>query len=206
METQNDRPTAGYGSLILSLAVVVAFLGANPFADAVGFPREDDHRSGMPVTLRVVCGAVVFFATYSFLRVLVGHVRVVARGLGATGAKPDRGLSLASLICGTLCLLAALIVQVYAATHPSGVRMSPTMTLNGGMPGGSLNMEAHSEVSLSMTLVSVLTFLVGAGLLAFGAWGSLKQAPAPAVVSPTLPGSVAKPDGWGEATIDATRG
>lgn len=201
MDAKTDNPAGGYGALVVSLAIVVAFLGANPFADAVGFPGRDYHDTPMPAFLRAVCGAVVFFATYSFLRFLVGHVRAVVRQLGATAAKPDRWLSLAGLICGTLCLLAALFVQVYAATHPVGVRVAPTMTFNGGMPGGSMNMEAHSEGSLALTLVSVLTFLFGAGLLAFGIWGSLKHAPG----QPVLPGSVAKPDGWGEAAIDAAR-
>jgi hypothetical protein len=58
-------------------------------------------------------------------------------------------------------------------------------------------MEARGQASLALNLVSLLTFLAGAGLLAFGVWGSLKPAAAHE--------SVAKPEGWGEPMIDAAR-
>ena len=201
MDTKTERSTIGYSGLIASLALVVAFLGANPFADAVGIPREDVHRTSTPIILRFVCGLVVLYATFSVLRFLVGHVRAAVRGLVGSEARPDRGLTLAILICGTLCVLAALYVQIYASAHPNGGRVGPTMSFNAGGPGGSLNMEAHPEGSLALNLLSVLTFLAGAGLLAFGIWGSLKRPSNP----PALPASLANPEGWGEATIDAAR-
>jgi hypothetical protein len=198
METKTEKPTAGYGGLIVSLAVAVAFLGANPFADAVGIPSEDRNHSPMPLMMRVVCGSVVFYATFSVLRFLVDHVRAVVRGLGASAARPDRRFAQASFACGIICILATLFVQVYAASRPASAKMAPTMTFNGGSSGGSFNMEAHSGDSLALNLVSGLTFLAGAGLLAFGLWGGLKP-------TPTVSGHVAKPEGWGEATIDAAR-
>ncbi len=198
MEAKNDSPMARYRPLIVSMSLVIAFLAANPFADAAGFPREDPGRGPMPAMLRVAAGFVVFFASCALLGTLIGMVRSVVDRLGST-ARPDWRLALASTICGTVCLLAALFVQVYAATHPTGVSISPTMTFNAGpgAPSGAFNMEARGQASLALNLVSLLTFLAGAGLLAFGIWGSLKPA-APHE-------SVAKPEGWGEPMIDAAR-
>ena len=198
MEAKNVSPTAGHKGLVVSLSVVVAFLGANPFADAVGFPREDMHGTSIPIMLRIVCGVVVFFASCSFLGFLIRLVRGLVERLGSAGARPDWRLALASIVCGTVCLLAAL-QGVFSATQSAGVSMAPTMTFNAGpgMPGGAFNIEARGRSSLALTLVSLLTFLAGSGLLAFGIWGSLKPA------EPRE--SVAKPEGWGEPMIDAAR-
>jgi hypothetical protein len=65
------------------------------------------------------------------------------------------------------------------------------------MPQGSFHMVAGSRSSPALTLVGLLTFLAGVGLLAFGVWGSLKPA--------AIPAPPAKPDGWGEPMIDAAR-
>jgi hypothetical protein len=200
MEPKLDRPRPGYRALVISMSLVVAFLAANPFADAVGLPQLDD-RTPMPAMFRIIGGVVIFFAARAFLDFLIGLARDVVSRLGSSAARPDRWVALASIFCGTICLLAAL-QGAFAATQSGGVSVAPTMSFRAGpgIPGGSVNMEARGHASPALTLVSLLTFLAGAGLLAFGVWGSLK----PTATSPP-PASVAKPEGWGEPMIDAAR-
>ncbi len=147
---------------------------------------------------RIVGGIVIFFAASTFLGFLIGLTREVVARLGSSAAKPDRWIALASIICGTICLLAAL-QGAFATTQSGGVSVTPTMTFSAGPgnPGGSLNMQASRQNSSALTLVSLLTFLAGSGLLAFGVWGSLKPAP------PRDP--AAKPQGWAEPMLDAAR-
>jgi hypothetical protein len=199
METKGDMPKPGYRALVISTSIVIAFLGANPFADAVGFPRQDqDNGFPMAATMRIVCGIVVCFASLSFLNFLIRLVRDLVDRLGSSSARPDWRLALTSILCGTICLLAAL-QGAFAATQSAGVSVTPAMTFSAGPgnPGGSIDMEARNRAPIALTLVSLLTFLAGAGLLAFGVWGSLKPAASQA--------TAAKPEGWGEPMIDAAR-
>ncbi len=200
MEPKLDGPKSGQGALVISISLVIAFLAANPFADAVGLPPVDD-RTPLAAFFRVVGGGVVFFAVFTFLRFLIGLARDVVARLGSSSARPDRWVALASIVCGTICLLAAL-QGAFAATHGGSVSVAPTMTFTSGPanPGGSLNMQATSQTSPALTLISLLTFLAGTGLLAFGVWGSLKPA---TILAPIPP--AAKPEGWGEPMIDAAR-
>jgi hypothetical protein len=197
MEPKFDRPTSGYRALVISMSLVIAFLAANPFADAVGLPQLDD-RTPMPAMFRIIGGVVIFFAAKAFLEFLIRLARDVVGRLGSSAAKPDRRIVLASIVCGTVCLLAAL-QAIFAANYYLGGSVAPTMTFNTGtgMPQGSLNMVARGQSSPALTLISLLTFLAGAGLLAFGIWGILKPAPTREAVT--------KPEGWGEPMIDAAR-
>ena len=208
--------TSGYRMLIFVVSVVVGLLGANPFADAVGFPRlgPDHYNNEGAIAFRVLSGFVVFLLTAILMRSLVVQVRAAVARIGATPAKPDGKAALASLICGTLCVLGALWVQVYASTHPVGV--APALRLNGN-PGGmtfngnplGMDMSLNTQASPTLAFLSVGTFLVGAGLLAFGIWATLKpdrerpgvSAPAPA----PAPTAAVKPDGLGADLVDAAR-
>ncbi len=40
MDFKVDRPKSGYRALVVSMSLVIAFLAANPFADAVGLPQS----------------------------------------------------------------------------------------------------------------------------------------------------------------------
>jgi hypothetical protein len=200
MEPKLDGPKSAYRALVISMSLVIAFLAANPFADAVGLPQVDD-RTPMPAMFRIIGGVVLFFAASTFLGFLIGLARDAIGRLGSSSAKPDRWIALASIVCGTVCLLAA-VQATFAANYYLGGPAPPTMTFQTGpgMPQGSLNMAATGRSSPALTLVSLLTFLAGAGLLAFGIWGSLKPA---ATLAPTA--MVPKPEGWGEPMIDAAR-
>lgn len=126
MEPKVDRPKPGYRALVISMSLVIAFLGAGPFADAVGFPQPDD-RTPTPAMFRILGGVVIFFAATTFLEFLIGLIREVVARLGLSTAKPDRWIALASIICGTICLLAAL-QGAFAATQSGGVSVAPAMT------------------------------------------------------------------------------
>ena len=208
--------TSGYRMLILVVSVVVGLLGANPFADAVGFPPVGTgYTEEMHITYRVLSGFIVFLLAATFLRFLVVQVRAAVLRIGATPGKPDGKAALTSILCGTLCVLGALFVQVYAATHPVG--LAPTMTL-GGNPGGmtingnqvgmtapAIGVSMQGQTSPTLAILSVATFLVGTGLLAFGIWATLKPGRERIEVAAPAATSTFKPDGLGADLVDAAR-
>ena len=166
------RPGKGHALLAAALAVAVGFLGANAFADAAGFPApEDSNRDAGYVALRVLCGVVVFAVAFVVLAFVFREVRALAHSLARSPVRPAPPVALACVICGTACVLVALAVQVYAMRNPTVV----------AGPG----FRALVQTPIMVHLVTLMAFVLGAGLIGVGVWSSM----APRVTTPPTPPS-----------------
>jgi hypothetical protein len=165
------HPAAGAGrggqlGLAAALALAIGFLGANAFADAAGFPvPENPNRDSGYVFLRVLCGVVVFFVSFVVLAFLLRELRGLVHVLARSPDRPSAPVALASLLCGTACVIAALLVQLYSARNPT-VRIGP-------------GAQVAVQTPLMAHLVTVLAFLLGVGLIAIGIWSSMGRRSTP---------------------------
>jgi hypothetical protein len=163
----------GYLGLAAALALAVGFLGANAFADAAGFPtpRNPERDSGY-VALRVLCGVVVFVISFVVFVFVFRELRALVHTMARAPVRPAAPVALASLVCGTACVVAALAVQLYGMRNP----------VIGFGPGPQLAV----QTPLMAHLVTLMAFLLGVALIAVGIWSSMgRQSPPP---PPTLGG------------------
>jgi hypothetical protein len=174
-----SAPGRGHFAVAAALALAVGFLGANAFADAAGLPvPQDPSRDPGYVFLRVVCGIVVFVVTFVVLSVLFRELRALVHTLARTSLRPGLPIAMTCLICGTACVIAALAVQLYWMRNPAvGFGPRPYMSV---------------QTPLMAHIITLMTFLLGAGLIAVGIWSSMGQAPsipahANAAAPPPLP-------------------
>ena len=155
-----DSSDRGHIGLAAALALAVGFLGANAFADAAGFPvPRDANRDSGYVALRVLCGFVVFAVAWVVLSVAFRELHALARGLAASPTRPALPVAMACLICGTTCVIAALLVQLYGLRHPA-VAVGP-------------GFGASVRTPLMAHIVTLAAFLLGVALIAVGIWSSM---------------------------------
>jgi hypothetical protein len=172
------------GWLSFALAIAVGLVGANAFADAAGFPQYDMRESVGPFFARALAGLVLFFLTFTLVKYLFSLGARLVSLFGATGERPTLPVTMTILVCGTLCVLGALGLSLLDARSSANIA-TPTISLPGApnMPqmgdmriSGSLNVGGSSISALVRPLVTLLTLLVGAALLAVGVWSGLKPA------------------------------
>ncbi len=174
MDSSPTTPSVRYGGLVLALALAIAILGANAFADAAGFY---DHPWDKDPT-RLLCGIVLFFLSWMLLRFLFQLGTQIVWRLGQIRERPGLPIAITLLACGTLCVLGALLLAWHGET--GSLNMSPAMNLPGNMPGG--NMIPHFDVSMRTSgsllrpLAVCATLAIGVALLALGVWSSLTPA------------------------------
>ena len=166
IEYASPRPEATRGrphwGLSAALALALGFLGANAFADAAGFPRprENYHDEGY-VALRVLCGVVVFVVSWVVFAFAFRELVALTNAMARATVRPSPAIALASMVCGTACVIAALLVQLYGQRNPV-LSVGPGPQVAVGTP-----LMAH--------LVTVMAFLLGAGLIAVGIWSSMAR-------------------------------
>ena len=159
-----DNSGRGYIGLAGALAVAVGFLGANAFADAAGFPiPRDPNRDAGYVALRVVCGLVVFAVAWVVFSFAFRELHALAHGLARSQTRPAPPIAMTCLICGTACVIAALLVQLYGLRHPA-------VTVGPGF-GASVH------TPLMAHIVTLAAFLLGVALIAVGIWSSMGRGP-----------------------------
>lgn len=169
-----DSATAGRGymGVAAALAAAIGFLGANAFADAAGFPRpRNPNDDAGYVALRVLCGIVVFIISFVVLAHLFRELRALVGALSRSPDRPAAPIALASLVCGTACVIGALGVRLYALRHPA-VNLGPGPQVIVGTP-----LMAH--------IVTIMAFVVGVALSAIAIWSSMGRTSA--AVSIPLP-------------------
>lgn len=148
--------------LVFALAVAVAFLGANAFADAAGFPPiRDAGRDAHLVVLRILCGLVLFLVALVGIAALLRAGGSVIDALARTPDRPGPAVAMAALICGTICILATLVIQGFALRY-----VSPFAAFVN-------EVGAAGHTPLMLHLATIFTFLAGAALVAIGVWSSL---------------------------------
>ena len=156
----------GQKLLVLALAVSAAFLGANAFADATGFPPVGDmgDQAG-PIALRILCGLVVFLVSLAVLGALLRGFRTLAGVLARAADRPTLAPTLAMLIGGTACVIATPVIEVVATRSAA-----PRVTMDVGFGGG---VAVQSGIPIAVHLASLAALTVGVALVGIGVWSSL---------------------------------
>ena len=214
-------PARRYWLLTFAVALAAGFLGANPFADAVGLSHvtKPNEEEGL-VFLRIFCGLIVGLVVLGLIPFLGNQCRDVAAVLGRTTERPGPAVAVTLVICGTLCLLGSLVlawhvaslaqsasIQVQAPGMP-GFSAGPLSGTTGrsqapGMPGfpgpisGAASVNAGTQPPLLTQVLALLTFLAGLALISLGIWSSIKPAGtrvAAAVPAPPREGVLAASD------------
>jgi hypothetical protein len=167
----------------LAVAVAVGFLGASPFTMASGLIPGlglDFHSVG-PLT--TVSGVILFILTLALLGPVTRLVQKTLEALGRVEERPGPAVTLGMLGMGTLCAIAAMVVQYNAlGAQSSGLTMHV-----GNMPS---QVVVQSAGSFGLGVLSILTFLLGAAMIALGIWASLKPSstpPIPHAIKPKVP-------------------
>ncbi|HEY7116663.1 MAG TPA: hypothetical protein VH475_08760 [Tepidisphaeraceae bacterium] len=165
--------------LVFMIALVAAFLCADPFATAVGFPvasYQTANHDPMPVLLRILTGLVIFGLVAAAAAPVTRAARGVMDVLARTQARPTVAVTLTLIICGTACLLGAMGIELYLVRHAAG-----SMSVSG--PDVSLSI----QTPLFGQILVGLTFLFGVALVAIGIWASLDRAQVPPPLPPPAP-------------------
>lgn len=157
----------------LGLLIPIGFLGASPFADAVGFPPVmRPSEDAFEIFLRILSGVIVGLAALALFVVLR---RLAARAtdyLGGVSGKPGTAVAISLLVCGTLCVLGVLVFEYLAirqtGTVATSVAAQPTF--------GTAEVSVGVRVPFSAHLFAIACFIVGAALLAVGVWSGVDRA------------------------------
>ena len=156
----------GQKLLVLALAVAAAFLGANAFADATGFPPVGNmgEQAG-PIALRILCGLVVFLVSLAVLGAMLRAFRALAGALARTADRPALAPTLAMLIGGTACVIATPVIEVLA-TRSTPPRVTMDVQFGGGVA-------IQSGIPIAVHLAALAALTVGVVLIGIGVWSSL---------------------------------
>lgn len=154
------------GVLRILLALTVALLAADSFALAAGFdPVGNIEQEPLPFIGRLLCGAVIF----ALVLAAAGPVGRFLRGAGpwpAAGGTRGRAAGLALIICGTICILAALAVEVYLVRYGQTV-----VTGRVGNGSGPVPIVMSVKPPVFGRILAGGAFVVGVMLLRSGASG-----------------------------------
>ncbi len=169
-----------YGGLSLALALTIAVVGTNAFADAAGFPEASNSQRGETgMFMRILCAFVLFFLSWMLLRFLFQLGIQTVWHLGQVRERPGLPMAISLLFCGTLCVLGALLVVWHSDS--GSLSVSPEMNMPRNMPGTNMQGNMLPQVDFSMRTTGSLTrplavsaaLVIGTILLALGIWSSL---------------------------------
>ena len=153
----------------IAASVAVGFLGAYPLASASGLMKaEVSHEPSIIIT---ISGIILFFATVSLIGPTIHLIQSIVGTLRAIEERPKTSVAVTMLFLGTLCAISAIIMQVNAP-RSDGV----SMNLNAPEFSVAPQVATQSSGSFALGLLTILTFLLGTGLIGLGVWASLKPA------------------------------
>lgn len=170
----------------ITLAVVVALLGAIPLAGASGFDRVGSyHHNPSNSSLVWFCGFILFFFTLAVLGPIANALSALVERLARTEARPTQTAAVAMIACGTLCVLSSLYLawmssssgpinqvrgqmqDIMRSVNANGV------SVNLSLPGGAMDEGSGSGAMI----LTVLVFTLGVGLISLGVWATLPASP-----------------------------
>jgi hypothetical protein len=173
----------------VAVSVAVAFLGAYPLASSSGllgaayFQNDSSQNS-----LIVSSGIILFLLSITLIGPTLRLVRQVLDTLSKVEERPRPTVAMTMIILGTVCAISAMLIQLNYAWSRSPATVSMNIPNISGLnvannPGLNryASMAAQSSGSFGLGIMTVLTFVLGASLIALGIWASLKPS-APAVV------------------------
>jgi len=156
-QTRTPAKISGMACIVVALALTL--LAARPFADVAGFSQVEN--SDFRVPLFILSSVVVFGLVLVLVRTLIRLFQAAAELLGRTNSRPTLAVVLTLIIAGTVCVLAALVVEFY------GVR---SIRISASSVGASVTANAP----FMLTVLAILAFLAGIALAAVGVWGSIR--------------------------------
>jgi hypothetical protein len=162
---KRDR-VPGERLLSLAIALAAALLCFNALADAAGFARLPTNiENSDPGTffLHFLCAVAGGLLTFAFVRFAFIQGRAIVRGVGRNSTVPGQSTSLIIIGVGGFCVLLAAITQVLAVRSANAVMVMQPLA-NGASVG------VAGEPPLVTEVLVLLTFLLGAALMALGVW------------------------------------
>jgi hypothetical protein len=190
---RNMLPTVQRLFIYFAVALALGVLGAKRFAVAAGVNSHYDE----PI---VACGVVLGLLVLALLIALVHFGRQVVAVLARSQSRPGPTVGLVLIICGTVCLLAALGTQLYE----SGRTVSGSTTLSVPAAGGSARVDVQASDSFLLTpVITAAVLLAGAALVALGLWSS--SSPRTVPYSPPPAGHDSPPPGSAHVSLPVAR-
>jgi hypothetical protein len=152
----------------IAVSVAIAFLGAYPLASSsglMGTVREDQRNS-----IIITSGFVLFFLTVALIGPTLRFIGQILDTLARVEERPRPTVAWTMLVLGTVCAISAMHIQLQAGNHPPA---SVSMNIP-GFNSSTPSMAVQSSGSLALSILTFLTFLLGASLIGLGIWASLK--------------------------------
>ena len=167
-------PAKSNGLLRLLAALALALLAADPFALAAGFdPVVEAGRDPWPVIGRVAAGLLVFLLVLAAAgpvgRLTGAWAAWVARG----GGGMTRAAAVTLIVCGTACVLAALVTEVYVIQH--GRATVVAVASDNGRNAGQMITAFRPPVF--GRLLAGSAFVAGVAMVGVGVWGASGEQP-----------------------------
>jgi hypothetical protein len=181
---QNAAPRLAIGQklFLLACALLIGFVGGRGVAESAGAILPDDgvdrfdHRRDLDGLWIFIATVVLAFFVVASLRFLILLGQRVAGLLARVETRPDKWITVTIIVCGVLCLLAAVALQ----WHHSSVSASVSVPLPqigqpgippGMMQGGAISVRARSSLMTPITTIGVL--LAGLAITAVGIWSGI---------------------------------
>jgi hypothetical protein len=157
---------------VFAVAIALAFLGAGPFSAAIGFPpipNVNEPEAG-PVFGHIAAGFLIFLLVIALAGPLARLIREIIRRVEQTQAKPAQPVVLTLIICGTLCVLGAMGMELYLVRYGESVMTAAGI---GGLGQGMERVSVGVETPILGHAVAILGLVAGVGLASVGFWGGL---------------------------------
>jgi len=157
---------------VFAVAIALAFLGAGPFASAIGFPpipNASDPEAG-PVFGHIAAGVIIFVLVIALAGPLARFIREIIRRIEQTHAKPAQPVVLTLIICGILCVLGAMGMELYLVRYGESVMTAAGI---GGLGQAMERVSVGVETPILGHVIAILGLVAGVGLASVGFWGSL---------------------------------
>jgi hypothetical protein len=157
---------------VFAVAIALAFLGAGPFAAAIGFPpipNVNEPEAG-PVFGHIAAGVIIFVLVIALAGPIGRLTRGIIHRIEQSHAKPAQPVVLTLIICGTLCVIGAMGMELYLVRYGESVMTAAGI---GGLGQAMERVSVGVETPILGHMVAILGLVAGAGLASVGFWGSL---------------------------------
>jgi hypothetical protein len=197
-EPRVKKVPQGYRAFSVACALIIGFVAGRSVAEGAGLiappavqiPNYERERDGLWTFAAMVLVGLFVFATCRFLFLLGWRAAEVLR---QAQTRPNTWVALGIIVCGTICMLAAVSLQWHAATSSASVTtMLPVFEMQGAPKGPSttnaIGMSMQARMPLMVTITTIALLIAGGGITAIGIWASIPPASqALAVMRPTSP-------------------
>lgn len=147
--------------ILVLLAVAAGFVGATSFALAAGLDLSSEREGKLAAS-----GIIFGFLTLALLILLAQVIRSAVVLVSQSESRPGTPVAVTLIICGTLCLVAALGVAIWRTAGSAEFRLNP---------GGRGGVTVVSGGSLTMSILAIGVFLAGFAMVALGIWSGVGQ-------------------------------